>query len=421
MATLKKYLVRPENFRDSCAVFPMDRYFMTTLLRRSHPLKARLLLCRREWLLLLATLCLTSPLAAQISASTTDPVGLYKLGAYDGSGNYQGLLSNSDTFIAMPFTRPPEFIGTIQSVSSNVVTVNGVPGWAVGQFVYNSGTQPKTYYALLGANSTGSANPKEGCLYTVTANAVNTLTLNLDGDSLGSVPANSQITLIPYWTLATVFPATNASVSFTATTSTRTFKTQLLIPDYAGVGVNLATSATYYFISNGSNVGWRLFNDATTVDHGNDILLPNTYFIVRNSNSAPTLPLLVTGNVLTKKVTTPLATLASSSQDNMVAMIRPIDVSLNNCGLNPTDGSFVATTSTRSFKDQLFVYNNAQVAFNKSPVATYYYMNGAWRLFNDAPTVDHGTDVIAAGNPILIRKAATGTGLTAFWINSPTY
>jgi len=365
----------------------------------------------------LMLLGVTGSLQAQ---STSAPVGYYKLGAYDGSGNYLGLLSNSDTLISVPFTRPPEFVGTVQSVAGNIVTVTGAPGWTTGQFVYGT-TQPKTYYALMGPSASGPANPKEGCLYTVTANTANTLTLDLNGDTIASLPANATLTLLPYWTLATLFPAANANISFTPTASTRTFKTEVLIPNYAQAGINLAYAATYYFIDSGTNIGWRLFGDATTTDHSNDILIPNGYFVVRNSNSAPTLPLALVGNVLPGKLATPLASLSTSAQDNAVAVVRPLDITLNESGLVPTDGSFVATTSTRSFKDQLLLYNNVQVALNKSPSATYYYMNNAWRLFGDATTVDHGTDLIPAGSALTIRKASASSPSTVYWLNAPTY
>lgn len=359
------------------------------------------------------------PLEAQ-TVTSSSPLGMCEIGAYDSHGNYLGLQANSDTLVSIPFVRPAAFTGTIQSVSNNVITVNGSPNWAANQFVYAAGSQTNTYYALIGASASGPANPREGCIYPVTANGSGTVTLSLNGDTIGSIPANSQISLIPYWTLATLFPAANANVSFTPTSSTRTFKTEVLIPNYSASGINLSASQTYYFISSGGNVGWRLFGDSATADHGNDVLAPDGYITIRNQNGAPTLPLVVSGNVPMSKLTVPLATLSTGPQDNATAVIRPIDTSLNNCGLNPTDGSFVATTSTRSFKDQLFFYNNAQVGFNKSTSATYYYMNNGWRLFGDAVTTDHGADLIPAGSAITIRKAS-GTGLSAFWSNAPTY
>lgn len=353
----------------------------------------------------------------------TDPVGF--LQPFNTQANQINLLANSDTLVSIPFTRSPAFTGAIASVSGNVITVSGSPGWTTSpqQFVYAPGTQPNHYYALIGP---GTSNPKEGHFYNITANGVNTLTVNLGSDNLTGIPANAQVIVLPHWTLNTIFPSTDQNVSFTPTTSTRSFKTQVLIPDYTDAGVNLAPTKTYYFINSGANVGWRDFNDATTTDHGNDVVVPNGYFVVRNQNGASGGILTTTGAVLTKKFTIPLVTQSNQSQDNAVSMSRPVPVSLNNTGLNPADGSFVATTSTRSFKDQLFVYDNTQVGFNKSPVKTYYYIasdsNGhsGWRDFNDATTTDHGNDLIAAGSAITIRKVAA-SGQPVFWTNGPTY
>jgi uncharacterized protein (TIGR02597 family) len=368
--------------------------------------------------LIFFALVTAGPLEAQ---ATTATLGLYKLGAYDGNGNYLGLLANSDTLVGLPFTRAPEYVGSVQSVSGNNLTVTGNPGWMANQFVYVSGSQSKTYYVLIGAGANGTVNPKEGCIYAITANSANSLTLTLNGDDISTIPANSLVSIIPYWTLGTVFPTTNAGVSYTPTASTRSFQTEVLIPNYSGVGVNLAYSSTYYYIKSGTNTGWRLFGDSATKDHSDDILLPDGYVVVRNSNGAPTLPLALTGTVLSGKVTSPEATGASAAQDNPTAMIRPINVALNDTGLNPTSGSFVATTSTRSLKDQLLLYNDSQVSYNKAPSATYFYMNNAWRLFGDSTTVDHGADLIPAGSALIIRKASSGNGQTVFWMNSATY
>src|ERR1700677_4582275 len=64
-------------------------------------------------------------------------------------------LANSDTLLSVPFSRPPDFIGAISSVSSNTLTISGTTGWQNNQFVYGTtltagGTQHNTYYALIG-------------------------------------------------------------------------------------------------------------------------------------------------------------------------------------------------------------------------------------------------------------------------------
>ena len=385
-----------------------------------------------------------------VAQVATDPIGV----------TAASQLSNSDTLISIPVTRAPEFTVRIDSVSGGVITVQGTPGWTPNQFVYAAGVQPKHYYVLMGpvssagtsnsatspaqtankakakrrqgiVGATNPTNPKEGHVYSVTGNTQNTLTVDTTEDNLTGIPAGTEATLIPNWTLNTLFPATDQNVSFTPTTQTRSFKTEILIPNYSAPGVNQAFSTVYFFSNNvngtTNNVGWRVVGDNTT-DHGDDPLLSRGYFVVRNLNSAPTMSLTALGSVLTKKFAVPLATQAGAAQDNSVSMIRPVAVKLNDTGLNPTDGSFVATTDTRSFKDELLLFNNATTALNKSPSAIYFYSNNVngttnnigWRVLGDN-TTDHGNDLIPVGSAIIIRKAANGTGGNVFWTNSPTY
>lgn len=350
----------------------------------------------------------------------TDPVGFTSINC----------LSNSDTFLSLSLTRLPEFTGAIQSVSGNTMVVGGTP-WTAGQFVYAAGTQPKRYYALVGP--AGTTNAKEGRTFFITGNSSNTLTLDTTPGELNGIPVGTQLLVIPYWTLNTIFPASDANVSITPTTSTRSFKTEILIPANDATGVNLAYSRVYFFSNNVNNstgnIGWRVLGDNAS-DHGDDPLAPDGYFVVRNSNAAPTLPLVSVGAVLTKKLAVPLVAPASGSagQDKAVCMIRPVDVTLANTGLSPADGSFVATTQTSDFKDRLLVFDNTQVALNKAPSAVYFYSdnvnsstsNVGWRLVGDN-TTPRDDDFIPLGNGFTIRKAGNGMGQTVVWTNVPTY
>jgi uncharacterized protein (TIGR02597 family) len=356
------------------------------------------------------------PLLLLISADgeTTQPVGFRSTAA----------LANSDTLISVPLTRPAEFAGTVQSAANNVITVAGTPGWTPSQFVYAAGSQPKTYFVLIGSG--GSSNPKEGHTYTITSNGSNTLTVDTTLESVNGITANTAVIIIPYWTLATIFPESKMGVYFTATTSTSAYKTQILVPDNEGNGTNLPVT-TYFFSNNvnGStgNVGWRIVGD-NFADHGDDPLFTDSYFIVRNLNQAPTVTFRGFGRVLTTKLATPLGTLVTGYQDNAVSMVRPIGVTLNQTGLGPSDGSFVGTTQANKLKDQLMLFNNAQVRHNKRASAIYYYFTGtggpAWRIVNGG-TTDHGNDIIPPGSAILLRKFKTRTGATVFWTNPPTY
>ena len=366
----------------------------------------------------LCALLLAVPGNAQTTA-TSEPVGF----------TTTSCLSNSDTFVSMPFTRAAEFVGGLSSASGNTITVSGTP-WIANQFVYG-GSQHNRYYALIG-NGT-----KEGHYYPITANTTNTLTVTTTvANDLSGIVANTQVLVIPYWTPATVFPATDVNVSFTATTSSASYKTQILVPDRSVAGINLPYLPAYFFSNNvdgtSSNVGWRVVGNNTT-DRGDDILSPDNYFVIRNANGAPTLPLTGIGSVLTKKFAIGLVTSATQAQDNAVTMIRPVDVTLLNSGLGPTDGSFVGSTlspqtkndSGLALKDQLLLFDNTQVTIGKTPSAVYYYLNAVgkaagWKLAGDGLT-DHGNDVIPAGSAIVIRKAKTAVAQTVFWTNAPTY
>ncbi|CAN5545914.1 hypothetical protein BH20VER1_BH20VER1_19990 [soil metagenome] len=324
----------------------------------------------------------------------TDPVGF----------TTTSLLGNSDSHIAVPFVRPAAFVGGIQSASGTNITVGGSP-WTANQFVYAAGSQPNHYYALIGPAS--SANPKEGRTYPILSNTANTITVDLGADNLTSLPAGAQLSIIPNWTLATVFPATDQNVSFTPTTSVPNYKTQIRVPDTSAPGTNLPHRA-YYF----NNNAWRLVGDDVT-DRGDDPLLPDSYFVVRNLNGAPTLPLVTLGAVLLKKVTLPLSTSTTGAQDNPVSLLRPLDVSLNATGLNLTDGSFGAG-------DELHLFNNSVAGYDKVPrvyVRNPSAANGRWTWAGD-PSSDRGNEIIPSGTGFLIRKATTASGEPVYWTNN---
>jgi uncharacterized protein (TIGR02597 family) len=346
-------------------------------------------------------------------SAVTDPYGF----------TTTSLLANSDTYVGVPFTRTPAFIGSISSIGVNVITVSGAPGWTNNQFVYNGGTQHDHFYVLIGTPP--SATSKEGHIYSVTANGSNTLTVDTTQDSLAGIPANTQLLLIPFWTPATLFPDADVNVSFTATASPPTYKTLLRIPNYAGAGINLGYSAEYYFF----NSAWQRVSPAGVGD--DDVLLPDGYLVVRNNNGAPTLPFTALGAVLTKKVAAPLVSSTTQAQDNFLSMIRPIDVTLLNTGLNPTDGSFAETNSLRANNgDLLLLFDNTVAGFDKAPSVTYYFLNRAgrtgtiigWRNTADSNlNNDYGNALIPAGSALIIRRALKPTNAVVYWTNAPTY
>ncbi len=265
-----------------------------------------------------------------------------------------------------------------------------------------------------GQAATYNHSPSEGRFYTVTTNDAGSLTVNLNGDSLANVTAGTQVSVIPYWTLGTTFPATDAGNSFFASSSPLALTMELLFPDYATPGTNIPPAFTYFFY----NGAWRQFGQSIATSYDDTVMLPDGFITVRNNttNAANFKPI---GSVLTKRETVVLGTQSNKKQDNFVSLIRPVPVSLKDSGLI-NSGAFVASTSPLFLQDELYVYNNNAPGQRKAPTATYFVYNNAWRLFGNPITEDHGADIaFGAGVGTVIRKNSSTT--TSFWVNAPTY
>jgi uncharacterized protein (TIGR02597 family) len=307
----------------------------------------------------------------------------------------------------------------VQSTSSNTLTVSGTPNWTTNQFAYASSTQPNTYYALIGSDVTSGTTAKQGSMYLITSNSSNTLTLNTNGDDISVVSGSASVSVIPYWTLATVFSASNANISFTPTTSLSNQQTQLMFPNYAANGINASAQSIYFFY----NGAWRLAQDSISNDHSNDVILPNTYFTVRNP-AATTGTLVTLGAVPMGTIAVNLATQASGPQDNCVSVLRPIGATLANSGL-VSSGAFAPTLQLAQRADTLLVFDNTQIGFNKAASAIYfYYSNGTnigWRQAGQPITTDFGSTPLPVGSGFVIRKAQVAGASTQVWQHTAPY
>jgi uncharacterized protein (TIGR02597 family) len=329
--------------------------------------------------------------SAQVTVAT-DPVGFTTttlLGSPSGA---------TDSFVSIPFTQPPEFIGGIASTTATTITVSGTPLTA-SQFKYVQGSQLKHYYALIGPG----AGTKEGHTYAIADNTNNSLTVTPTAlDDASGIAANAQVEVIPYWTPATIFPASDTGISFTTTTSPPSYQTLLRVPDYNAASYLAPPSAEYYF--NGGH--WQRINPAEVGD--DDPLLPDGYFVVRNAAGVSTGSLTNIGTVLLKKLAVPLIAQVGQAQDNPASMVRPLNVALDATGLGPSDNSFGPN-------DQLLLFDNTAIGIDKAPSATYTY-DTHWRRTGDATLSDRGADIITSGSGFVIRKVAGGT--SAFWTNA---
>lgn len=331
----------------------------------------------------------------------------------------QSCAANSDTIVGLPLrvaavgaaalSAAPD---TSTTPGSAILALSGTPGFTVNAFA-------NAYYIKF------SSGVSTGQWFVVTANTANTLTINLNGATLTAATADS-LSVIKFWTLAElVNPATATTDPLTtpgavvASTSTLASgrRTEFLIPNFAGAGINSAPITNYYV--NGGV--WKKAGAGST-SFDTDQLWPDTYFIIRNPSAVTSATTFtVSGEVDPSTINVPLFTQATIAQDNFIGLPRPVDVTLNNLGLGGTS-AFLDSTSTLASgrRDELLTFDNSVAVTNKAPSANYYRNGGIWKKAGNG-SIDVGTDVITAGFGFIIRKYKSGTGATQNWSNPPAY
>ncbi|MCX6953867.1 MAG: TIGR02597 family protein [Verrucomicrobia bacterium] len=350
---------------------------------------------KSRWLgLALTATAAAQPLMAGTVTSTGTPVGFVNLPT----------LASSDALISPCFTRPSAYSGSVGSVSGAVITAAANPAWAVNAWVRSLPGQPESYYVQF---KSGSAN---GRFYTVVSNTAQTVTVDWNGETPAAA-ANDKFVIIPYWTLGTLYPATEAGTGFTASSSESNRGTEILLPRPAATGINLAANGTYYFLSG----AWRKSGESVSTSYDGTVVPPDSYLIQRNKTSATTVSIY--GRVPTGIVSAVLSAQGGTvRQDNAVALAFPVPVTLNGSNLQGS-GAFRASTSPLLHTDELYVFDNTATGVKKAASAIYYYYNSAWRKVGAPVTSDFGaTAVFVPGTGVMVRKSGTGsTAATAYW------
>ena len=317
--------------------------------------------------------------------------------------------ANADTFITIPFTRPAEFSGKVQSAAMNGeyldVVVAGEPHWSANQFVYDSASQRNYYYLKF------TSGNLEGAWYNVRANGAYTLSLEFGEGELSEVSAGDAFEIIPHWTLSTLFPNGGNFVKNTigafGYNATKLYKYtgfedgHIIEPD---PGVNNAFKAVYYYRKFGTTDSWM--NGKTPVP--DDIVEPNSFLRVRQpAGEASAVDI---SGVLPACATTVVAyTLsADTAQDNYISFSNPVDIKLSDLTEALIDsGVFTPTTSSAPIaEDRLYVYDNSRVELNQAASKVYFYRSvGNIGWFNGKTLAND--DIIKAGSALILRKKAT--------------
>lgn len=371
---------------------------------------------------LASTVLLAAATQLMAQSVTSEPIGFNKVTC----------LNNSDTIVGVPFRSQGSRNSKLAAapvvngdVATLTLTATNLPLWpGHSRYVkFNSGT-------------------KEGRYYDITSNTDTTITLDLNGDTLGDATTGDALVIAEYWTLGTLFPASGATTAWTETpaasgnwvqnghavVSSNSYsllarRTEILLPNLTTAGINL-TPASVHFISGTTTKTWtEAKTGGSFVPSGSTILNPDTYFIIRHAAAVarPTTFRSV-GEVEAGSVSIPLATSTSVKWDNQVAIPRPLPVKLSELGLAGTS-AFVSSNSISLLarRDELFVFDNLVALKNRTPSAVYFVIGGNWqKMVNNLPVVAND-DVIQAGHGLIIRKYKSTTGQTVFWDNHPTF
>src|ERR1017187_10393251 len=261
----------------------------------------------------------------------TPPVGFYQLPA----------VTNQDTYMSNPFTRIPEATGIVGATASagggvlNILQAANTPGWSALQWTFpatsaQDPTVSNTYYVVL------TSGAKAGSWFQITNNDASA-NLYLDTpveDLTGVATGVDTFKIIPFWTLGTMFPG-GSGVQASTTQSSGSRRTQILFPAIGSTGINLVPTTTFYFLQSATQgTNWVQVGSGT-INFNTQVILPDMYFIVRQSPPSASTTAFTLGAVSTWLARTPLYTLpvGSGQQDNFVAVYRPASQTLVNLGL----------------------------------------------------------------------------------------
>ena len=315
---------------------------------------------------------------------TTDPVGYVTTTTPTGD----------DALVGLPLTQAIALSGAADSVSGAEVTVSA----ALVADAYNN-----THYAL----ATSGANA--GQWSEVVATAVDSITT---ADVL--LAATDTFDVVPFWTLATAFPA-GAGVG--ASTVPSAPVATVLINDPTAAGINFSAASAYlYFTDGGTNDGWY---NASNFDPANDLrLAPDAYLTIRN-NTGAAVSSVVSGSVPVGVVGSTIARQLVGQQDTQLVNPYPAAITLDASGLV---GSIAATTVPSSPTDTVLIFDiEASSGQNISTSAAYLYFtdggtNDGW--YNASTFDPAGAVEIPAGGAFIVRRAG-GADEVVQW-NPPT-
>lgn len=346
--------------------------------------------------------------------------------AVDASSPVVGFLrydcpANSDTRVSVPFHPSPRWAGKLSAVpapqSSSIVrlTLSGTPAFAPGELT----TSP---HFLLCRDPAGP----EGRHFAITAHTSSSVDVKatlaeLSGLGPNGLGLNGLVSVIPAWTIETLFPPTTQTTFHPSTGNLATGRgSELLLFDEVTAGSSIAPSRRLFVTTS----GW--FEAGSGYPAAGEIIIaPGQSFIIRHPSDVAATRFVALSQVYGGVVKLPVRVTQGKRQDTVIALPRPLPQTLAELDFGPVFVESIDLTPGGR-RDELHLFDNGapppgSSGQNKSSAAVYFRHAGAW-VREAAPSFPNADAVvIEPATGLLIRKAPGADNVPLFWSNAPLY
>lgn len=316
----------------------------------------------------------------------------------------------SDTHLSVPFQRPARWSGKL--AASPVDQGSGTIRISLaGSPAFSSGELTATPHLLLSRAPAGA----NGRHFLITAHTASTTDIAATPAEVAGLTTDDQISIIPAWTLAALFPPTTQSTFHPSTGPLATQRgSELLFFNNSSDGIALAPSRRFYLTTG----GW--FEVGSYLSADDEVILPGQAFAVRHRTGAAATTFVPFDEVSGTVVSLALPVASGTARETMVAPPRPAPLTLDQLDLTGGDFEESASTAIGDRKDQLLVFDLTTPEINRTPSATYFRSGGQW-LRDSTGFPASGNTPIEPSAGLLIRKATGATASVARWENAPAY
>ncbi len=269
------------------------------------------------------------------------------------------------------------------------------------QYTYVSGTQPVTYFVLV------TAGRLKGYFFTVQGNTAESLRIDPEGLSITSKDIKA-VSLLPYWSLSSLFPASQATISFIPTTNPSDVMTTVVISPPVTYGPQQPQNVGESFYFSAALNNW-VSTTNPSVSAADTVVPPGAYVYVQNTgtNNYP-LHVFLSGSVLKSPFNFFFTSSSIASAINYFSLPRNSSYPISEIGFNNSNFTQSTGTSTSDRQDQLIMDDG-----HGGIGAIYYRYKNQWYNTDDAvPT----NPVFPAGTVFGLQKPASANG-TSILIN----